>query len=101
MDPQSSDSASTLNLVPELAHEARSLFERGSSSLWISVGTAVLLLWALRAILRGMGRVSAHFGVDRGRRFARLSRGIQLIVLLLVIGELLQSAAQVAPVWVS
>lgn len=101
MNPTSLDSSSSPPLVPELAREAHSLFERGMADLLLSLATAVALLWALRAVLRGLRRVSAHLGADRERRFARLSRMVQFVAVLLVIGELVRSAAQVAPVWMS
>jgi hypothetical protein len=88
-------------LAHELAREARALSEQGTSALVLSLATIFLLLFALRALLRGLGRVSARLGVDRGRRFGRLSRATQLIVLLLVVGELVQAAARLAPVWVA
>jgi small-conductance mechanosensitive channel len=88
-------------LVDELANEVRALSEHGTSGLVLSLGAVLLFLFGLRALLRGLRRVSARFGVDRGRRFGRLARAIQLLVLLLVMGELIQAAARLAPVWVA
>ncbi len=88
-------------LANELAREARNAFEHGTGTVAVSLLSAVLVLWILRGLLRGVAGLSARLGVDRRRRFSRLARSAQLIVLLLLIGELIQSAARVAPVWVA
>jgi len=88
-------------LVDELAQEARSAFEHGTGTVAISLMSAVFILWLLRFLLRAVARISERFGVDRRRRVSRLARSAQLVVLLLLVGELIQSAARVAPVWVA
>lgn len=88
-------------LVDELAQEARNAFEHGTGTVAVSLLSAVLLMWLLRLLLRAVARISERFGVDRRRRMSRLARSAQLVVLLLLVGELIHSAARVAPVWVA
>jgi hypothetical protein len=88
-------------LTEELAREVAAAAESRVSTVVVTLLSAILLLWALGLLLRGITRLSARLGIERGRRLWRFAHLFQLAVLLLVTSGLVQSMARIAPVWVA